>query len=98
MHFVGSSVVSVCHYTLHLNQTNLLLSDIKIYKKVKVCFYIAQYPVRWTRQNAYTFPPLADLLQPVSKIDHYYLYLVYTGLHNVHELWEYSEYKSKHLN
>ena len=25
------------------------------YKKVKVCFYIAQYPVRWTAQSALRF-------------------------------------------
>ena len=30
-------------------------------KKVKVWFYIALYPVRWTAQSALHFPPLADL-------------------------------------
>ena len=40
-------------------------------------FYIAQYPVRWTGQSAYNFPPLADLLQPVGKIDHYLYILDY---------------------
>ena len=29
--------------------------------KVKVWFYIAQYPVHWTAQSALHFPPLADL-------------------------------------
>ena len=33
-------------------------------KKVKVWFYIAQYPVRWTAQSALHFPPLADLFIP----------------------------------
>ena len=31
---------------------------------VKVSFYIAQYPVRWTAQRALHFPPLADLFIP----------------------------------
>ena len=33
-------------------------------KKVKVWFYIALYPVRWTAQSALHFPPLADLFIP----------------------------------
>ena len=36
-------------------------------KKVKVWFYIALYPVRWTAQSANAalhFPPLADLFIP----------------------------------
>ena len=33
-------------------------------KKVKVWFYIALYPVRWTAQSALHFPPLADLSIP----------------------------------
>ena len=34
-------------------------------KKVKVVFYIAQYPVRWTAQNAsHFFPSLTDLFIP----------------------------------
>ena len=33
-------------------------------KKVKVSFYIALYPVRWTAQSALHFPPLADLFIP----------------------------------
>ena len=32
--------------------------------KVKVWFYIALYPVRWTAQSALHFPPLADLFIP----------------------------------
>ena len=32
--------------------------------KVKVWFYIAQYPDRWTAQSALHFPPLADLFIP----------------------------------
>ena len=35
-----------------------------IKKKVKVWFYIALYPVRWTAQIALHFPPLADLFIP----------------------------------
>ena len=31
---------------------------------VKVWFYIALYPVRWTAQSALYFPPLADLFIP----------------------------------
>ena len=31
---------------------------------VKVWFYIALYPVRWTAQSALHFPPLADLFIP----------------------------------
>ena len=27
----------------------------------KVCFYIAQYPVRWPLKVLYTFPPCTDL-------------------------------------
>ena len=33
-------------------------------KEVKVWFYIALYPVRWTAQSALHFPPLADLFIP----------------------------------
>ena len=34
-------------------------------KKVKVCLYIAQYPVRWTAQSALHFlPSLTDLFIP----------------------------------
>ena len=33
-------------------------------KKVKVWFYIALYPVRWTAQSALHFRPLADLFIP----------------------------------
>ena len=33
-------------------------------KKVKVWFYIALYPVRWTAQSALHFLPLADLFIP----------------------------------
>ena len=33
-------------------------------KKVKVWFYIALYPVRWTAQSSLHFPPLADLFIP----------------------------------
>ena len=33
-------------------------------KKVKVWFYIALHPVRWTAQSALHFPPLADLFIP----------------------------------
>ena len=33
-------------------------------KKVKVWFYIALYPVRWTAQSALHSPPLADLFIP----------------------------------
>ena len=33
-------------------------------KKVKVWFYIALYPVRWTAHSALHFPPLADLFIP----------------------------------
>ena len=33
-------------------------------EKVKVWFYIALYPVRWTAQSAVHFPPLADLFIP----------------------------------
>ena len=32
--------------------------------KVKVWFYIALHPVRWTAQSALHFPPLADLFIP----------------------------------
>ena len=32
--------------------------------KVKVWFYIALYPVRWTAQSALHFPPLADPFIP----------------------------------
>ena len=32
--------------------------------QVKVWFYIALYPVRWTAQSALHFPPLADLFIP----------------------------------
>ena len=32
--------------------------------KVKVWFYIALYPVRWSAQSALHFPPLADLFIP----------------------------------
>ena len=32
--------------------------------KVKVWFYIALYPVRWTAQSALHSPPLADLFIP----------------------------------
>ena len=32
--------------------------------KVKVWFYIALYPIRWTAQSALHFPPLADLFIP----------------------------------
>ena len=39
-----------------------LMTDFK--KKVKVWFYIALYPVRWTAQSALHFPPLADLFIP----------------------------------
>ena len=35
-----------------------------IKKKVKVWFYIALYPVRWTAQSALHSPPLADLFIP----------------------------------
>ena len=31
---------------------------------IKVWFYIALYPVRWTAQSALHFPPLADLFIP----------------------------------
>ena len=38
---------------------------IVVKKKVKVCFYIAQYPVRWTAQSALHFlPSLTDLFIP----------------------------------
>ena len=33
-------------------------------KGIKVWFYIALYPVRWTAQSALHFPPLADLFIP----------------------------------
>ena len=41
-----------------------LQSFLNISKKVKVWFYIALYPVRWTAQSALHFPPLADLFIP----------------------------------
>ena len=38
---------------------------VKVKVKVKVCFYIAQYPVHWTAQSALHFlPSLADLFIP----------------------------------
>ena len=36
----------------------------RVKKKVKVWFYIALYPLRWTAQSALHFPPLADLFIP----------------------------------
>ena len=35
-----------------------------IHCKIKVWFYIALYPVRWTAQSALHFPPLTDLFIP----------------------------------
>ena len=46
---------------LELLQFPLCLLQVK---KVKVCFYIVQYQVRWTAQSALHFPPLADLFIP----------------------------------
>ena len=41
--------------------------DIKVKKKGKGSFYIAQYPVRWIAQSALHFlPPLADLFIPTQ--------------------------------
>ena len=42
----------------HLSSTSFVLVKTKhyhFYIKVKVCFYIAQYPVRWTAQSALHF-------------------------------------------
>ena len=50
-----------CIYILQLTLQNLIYNDIV---KVKVWFYIALYPVRWTAQSALHFPPLADLFIP----------------------------------
>ena len=48
------------------NEANRTKVNIKRTKKkeVKVWFYIALYPVRWTAQSALHFPPLADLFIP----------------------------------
>ena len=44
--------------------SNTLASLVGSNVKVKVWFYIALYPVRWTAQSALHFPPLADLFIP----------------------------------
>ena len=50
---------------LHIMQLYVTGSKVKPdIKKVKVWFYIALYPVRWTAQSALHFPPLADLFIP----------------------------------
>ena len=35
----------------------LIYSTWTLYKKVKVCFYVVQYPVRWTAQSTVHFTP-----------------------------------------
>ena len=52
IHYVGSYVWRHLH------------SRLKTRVKVKVWFYIALFPVRWTAQSALHLPPLADLFIP----------------------------------
>ena len=49
---------------LDIVRTKGLTTITIIKKKVKVWFYIALYPVRWTAQSALHSPPLADLFIP----------------------------------
>ena len=38
-------------------RTSDFICKLPTFKKLKVCFYIAQYPVRWTAQSALHFTP-----------------------------------------
>ena len=58
-----SDVVKVQLTCIQKHQ-QLIEKTLLISKKVKVWFYIALYPVRWTAQSALHFPPLADLFIP----------------------------------
>ena len=52
------------HIHLELEADNKRMNKTCGSWKVKVWFYIALYPVRWTAQSALHFPPLADLFIP----------------------------------
>ena len=58
--------------TMQSNRKSFLTSKVPISNsckmKVTVCFYIAQYPVRWTAQSALHFTPLTDLFIPTPSI------------------------------
>ena len=47
------------HHPSSLMMIMMTMMMLKV--KVKVWFYIALYPVRWTAQSALHFPPLADV-------------------------------------
>ena len=72
-HHIGiNSIMSQKSTTLGYPQTPL--------GYVKVWFYIALYPVRWTAQSALHFPPLTDLFIPV----HSYTVPGFSWKHSIH--------------
>ena len=67
----AASLFCACLVSVHVSAAPYYViagSTQELYKryglKVKVWFYIALYPVRWTAQSALHFPPLADLFIP----------------------------------
>ena len=59
MHFHDDREI-LLHYTAEIRPDD---------KKVKVCFYIAQYPIRCTAQKRFTLYPLTDLFIPTPTFD-----------------------------
>ena len=49
---------------IHCGVPMLVMAYFQASNLLKIWFYIALYPVRWTAQSALHFPPLADLFIP----------------------------------